>query len=137
MKELTHCIGLRLAFLHVVSLGTIIAGYPAFCDVHYPDFSQTDGLTLVGSAGQDDYDSVLRLTPDVAYLAGAAWVNQKQSVVNHFDASFGFQITGENAEWGGADGLAFVVQNTSVDALGAIGNGIGFSGIGDGLGYWR
>jgi hypothetical protein len=76
--------------------------------------------------------SVLRLTPAVPDQAGSAWESSKQTVETGFETTFQFRITepgGIEDDPLGADGLAFVVQNYSVTALGAAGGGIGYDGI--------
>src|SRR6185295_18511452 len=94
----------------------------AFADFKFPDFSATSGLSLVGSAAQ--VDQRLRLTPDLGEQAGQAWFITKQSVESGFETTFQFQISAD-----GADGLAFVIQNTDVAALGGCCSGQGYEFI--------
>jgi len=87
-------------------------------------------LTLNGSASQSG--GVLRLTPAAEGQAGSAWSDSKQPVQGGFTTSFTFRITDLGGVEGlppGADGLAFVVQNSSGSALGGGGGGIGYDGI--------
>lgn len=73
--------------------------------------------------------TVLRLTPNQFYWAGSAWFNIQQQVASGFTTSFTFELTGPTAGGGGnADGIAFVIQNSSLTALGPEGCGIGFGG---------
>ena len=68
--------------------------------------------------------SVLRLTPSALYWAGSAWYQTPQPVANPFTTSFTFQLNPA----GGADGVAFVIQNSGLSALGPEGCGEGFAG---------
>ena len=103
----------------------------------YPDFSSTDGLTLVGSA--KTFENRLRLTPADFDETGAAWVNLRQPVGDGFDTTFQFQIT--DLVNTGADGLTFVIQNGDqifpgaggLTALGGGGGGMGYYGIANSL----
>ena len=96
---------------------------------NYTNFSSTNEFTLNGNAAQ--FGDRLRLTPSADYQAGAAWYNTKQLVQEGFESTFQFQIT-ELVD-GGADGLAFVIQNSSLSALGSTGGNIGYSNISNSL----
>jgi len=89
---------------------------------NYTDFSSTAGLTLVESASQAG--TRLRLVPALTSQRGAAWTASKQSVQFGFDTTFTFQITNQYS--GGADGLAFVIQNNAANAIGDYGGGMGY-----------
>ncbi|MFH0953362.1 MAG: L-type lectin-domain containing protein [Verrucomicrobiota bacterium] len=91
-------------------------------------------LVLNGDAVQ--MDRVMRLTPSLRIQAGSAWLADKQDVKNGFSTMFQFQVTDRGSSFPkavttdvGADGFAFVIQNSDVDALGSAGGGIGYSGI--------
>jgi hypothetical protein len=95
----------------------------------YDDFSDLSGLTTNGSAAQAG--SALRLTPALREQAGSAFTTSQVPLGpgGSFSTHFSFQITGSGG--GGADGLAFLVQNDpNVDAaLGGGGGNMGYSGI--------
>lgn len=95
----------------------------------YTDFDSTAGLTLNGSAVQTG--SVLRLTPALNGQAGSAFTTNPITLgpAGSFNTYFSFQIT--NPGNGGADGVAFLVQNDAAGdlALGGGGGWIGYSGI--------
>lgn len=95
---------------------------PARADFNYPNFASTGGLTLVGNASQSS-NSIL-LTPSLGSQAGAVWANTKQMVSTGFDASMTIHIDDRQGQ--GADGFALVIQNSSNEALGARGGGIGY-----------
>jgi hypothetical protein len=78
----------------------------------YPTFVTSSGSTL------------LRLTPNVGDWATSAWYSTVQPAANGFSTTFTFQISATTAY--NADGLAFVVQNSSTAALGYRGCGVGF-----------
>jgi hypothetical protein len=91
----------------------------ASADFMFPDFSDTTGLTLVGSA--DVIEQRLRLNPDEGSQVGTVWFTTKQAVAGGFVTTFQSQISVD-----GADGFAFVIQNESL----AVGDIVtGFYGI--------
>lgn len=89
------------------------------------DFSSRAGLRLKGSAFTAG--SVLRLTPAERQRAGAAWLLDKVNLASGFDTSFQFQLTRQGGLGPGADGFAFVLQNSGPDALGGRGSAGGFA----------
>lgn len=91
----------------------------------FTDFSSTAGLTLVGAAKCVDH--VLRLTGAENHVAGAVWFQQKEMVGAGFDTEFQFQLTHEGGLGPGADGFAFVLQNSGPEALGGRGSAGGFA----------
>ncbi len=95
-----------------------------YADFTFPDFSSVADLTLNGDAAQAG--SVLRVVPSLLTQSGSAWFNTKQSVVNGFETEFTFTMTN-----GGADGMAFVVQDSAsgTSALGTGGGALGYTGI--------
>ena len=109
--------------LRIVSLALIAS--PALADVSYPTFTSPAGLELEGSATVQN--GALLLTPASSGLAGAAWAEDRQDVTNPFTVEFTFKLDGT------ADGLAFVIQRNIPNALGAVGGGLGYDGIFNGL----
>ena len=83
------------------------------------------GLRLVGSA--ELTGKVLRITPAERHTAGAAWFKEKQKVSGGFESSFEFQLTKQGGLGPGADGFAFVLQNSGPDAIGSRGSAGGFA----------
>ena len=118
----TKTVCLALGFVGAVGL----FHSPSATAQEYSDFSDTNGLVLNGSAAQ--VGSVLRLTPATGtdHYKASAWHQNRQNVRNGFETTFQFQISERDAKLGGADGIAFVIQNQSLDALGAAGGGMGY-----------
>jgi len=106
----------------------------ASADIFFPDFSTTGGLDIVSDA--QIVDDRLRIAPAASYTLGAAWFNEKQSVYGGFQTTFQFQLTDQGGDTDpdngtpGADGFAFVIQNSSagVAAIGVLPNP-GYDGI--------
>ncbi|MCT7997214.1 SBBP repeat-containing protein [Laspinema olomoucense] len=97
-------------------------------ELNYEDFSSLEGLNLIGSAAQ--LGDTLRLTPKnrtSGSQAGAVWHATPQSVEDGFETTFQFQINDLGGS--GGDGFAFVIQNSSADAIGGGGGTLGYSGI--------
>jgi hypothetical protein len=88
-------------------------------------------LNLVGAATR--LGDRVRLTPAAVQTAGAAWLPEKQDVAAGFETSFQFQLTGRGGLGGGADGFAFVLQNSGPLAIAGRGGAGGFA-LGDGYG---
>jgi len=100
----------------------------AWADFSYPNFTSVAGLTMNGSAGQSG--ATLRLTPNIGGQAGSCWRTvSKVHLSGGFDTTFTFQMSGDVGGGGGADGMAFVIQNESSTALGSGGSGLGYDGI--------
>jgi uncharacterized repeat protein (TIGR01451 family) len=95
--------------LNGINFGTASTAYPSF---------QTT-ITPTSPNGS----SVLRLTPAAQDWAGSAWYQTPQPVANPFTTTFTFQLNPA----AGADGVAFVIQNSGLSALGAEGCGEGFA----------
>jgi hypothetical protein len=74
-------------------------------------------------------DGRLRLTPAKEGQSGSAWMSSRQPVTGGFAAIFQFQITYLPETAAPGDGFAFVVQNSSVRALGEGGGDLGYGGI--------
>ena len=89
----------------------------------YPHFEGATGLNLLGDAVFAD--DVVLLNPASGGV-GAAWYGARRPVAAGFTADFTFRITPPG---GGADGLAFVIQNQGIDQLGVSGGGIGYQGL--------
>ncbi len=85
-------------------------------------------LRLVGSATLRG--ERLRLTPSAMDQVGAAWYPAKQFIRDGFTATFQFQLSAQGGLGPGADGFAFVLQNSGPDAIGNKGSAGGF-GLGD------
>src|SRR4051812_15545104 len=67
--------------------------------------------------------TVLRLTEDSMNERGSVWFNTRQPVTRAWTSTFQFQLT----EGGSGDGLAFVIQNSGLDAIGGFGGGMGYA----------
>lgn len=91
----------------------------------FTDFSSTAGLRLVGAA--KCVNGVLRLTGTEHHVAGAVWFQQKEMVGAGFDTEFQFQLTHQGGMGPGADGFAFVLQNSGPQAIGGPGSAGGFA----------
>lgn len=93
-----------------------------------PCLIQTNGTASVPTGTT----SVLRLTTNVGGQDGSAWYTSPQNVQNGFTTTFQFRFTNPSAP--PADGIAFVIQNSTsgVNALGGGGGSIGYGGTTDG-----
>lgn len=91
-------------------------------------------LKTVGSASFTNAPSVM-LTSTSLYSAGAVWLKEKISLRAGISSSFSFRMRSgsDNAQPdggpAGADGVAFVIQNSSSSPVGAEGQGIGYEDI--------
>ncbi len=96
----------------------------------YNNFTSIAGLKLNGDATQSA--SQLALTLTALNKAGSVFFNSPLSMTSDesFTTAFSFQITGGSGA-SGADGFAFVLQNSpaGISALGGTGGGLGYSTI--------
>ena len=129
---------IRFAFVVFIVL-TAVSGVPQalaqeLCPpspAYTPDFSSNQScLTPNANAavvGGEESPFVLQLTPDLGNQTGSAWYNTRQVVKNGFTTNFQFQLTPA----GGADGIAFVIQNAGTNAIGFTSGNGGALGYGD------
>jgi hypothetical protein len=100
-------------------------------DFTFADLGSNTGLQIAGDAAR--FENRLRLTPAKRDSTGAAWAPEKQPVANGFDTRFQFQLTQQGGAGGGADGFAFVLQNSGPSAVAGKGAAGGFA-MGNGRG---
>lgn len=108
------------------TLFVTIAGAKLQGQITFNNFQSTTGLTLNGNAARSG--NVLRLTPSAIGQVGSAWFNNAQPVGQGFTTSFTFQFS--QPSFPPADGIAFVIQNQGLNALGGGGGSIGYGAIG-------
>ena len=117
--------------LGFVGFASAISGFTALAQiVQFDDFSSVSDLSLVGSAQQ--VGSALRLTSMSEIQSGAAWFSRPLPVAQGFSSTFSFRFSG-SLNGMSADGITFVVQSSSPNAIGGNGGGLGYSGIGNSL----
>ena len=116
--------------MKLLAIAAVCAGC-CRAQIGFPDFVQPQGLHLLSAARQSG--RVLRLTPAQPGRSGAAWFGEKQTVVNGFETEFQFQLTGQGGLGKGADGFAFVLQNSGPSAIAGIGSSGGWA-LGNGVG---
>jgi hypothetical protein len=97
----------------------------------YTDFSDLAGLTLNGNSQQDG--AILLVGPPVLYNIGSVYYSNQVNVAQGFSTTFTFQIRPDSDSYTTADGMAFVIQNTGVNALGLSTGHPGYAGIPDSL----
>ena len=96
-----------------------------------PDFSAngtclaTNGNAVLVSGG----NTALQITSSSGNQTGSAWYLTPQTVQNGFSTTFQFQFT--NPSTTPADGIAFLIQNSSTSAIGFTGGSGGAIGYGD------
>ncbi len=101
-------------------------GGPDNCEVdcqsgfEFVDFSSSDSVVLLGNARLKD--GFLRLTEAEQFKVGGAWYAFPVRVDGGFETVFDFRIDRD-----GRDGIAFVIQNNSLAALGSTAQYIGYN----------
>lgn len=105
---------------------------PPSC-ITFTDFSDLSAFSLNATQGDSPPVAVpypyvgpgneMRLTDNNQGLAASAWLTTPKTVAYGFTSDFRFRLNG------GADGIAFVVQNQATNALGLAGGFMGYSGI--------
>jgi len=118
------CMGVTCCSVACITLalsGAIAEG----AEIRFEDFASAQELTMVGDAAVTG--KTLRLTSAKGDQSGAAWFHDKQPVGAGFDSTFQFQMTQQGGLGHGADGFAFVIQNSGADAIGGRGSSGGFA----------
>ncbi|MBX4212332.1 hypothetical protein KW787_02650 [Candidatus Pacearchaeota archaeon] len=116
---------MKKTLLTMIALGSALALPTASsADMNYNNFDSVLGIVLNGIASQ--YEDKLRLT-NGQFQSSSVWYDIPQAVDKGFTTTFQFQASGSG------DGLAFVLQNESLSALGGEGAGLGYSGISNSL----
>ncbi len=120
---------MKTSFFFCLLLG-LVSVMPAQTAVY--DFFSTNGL-----AGPTSTPPCNQITASDPGSVGAAWINYAQTnnpayVINlgvgnlvGFDQTF--QMTFGSNNWGGADGMAFVIADTASSRLASAGQGIGYA----------
>lgn len=94
----------------------------------FTDFSSIAGLSLVVDAAQ--VGNILRLNPAELVKRGGAWYDIQQPVAGGFQTTFQFHLHnfGTDPNFGGGDGIAFVIHNSpdGTTAIGGEGGAIGY-----------
>ena len=94
--------------------------------ITFNDFSDASGLTLVGDAAIAG-GSILRLTPAVGGMEGAAWYNVEKPYVSvPWETMFAFNLNENFDAPGGSDGFTFVIQNHQPTYLAGGGGTLGY-----------
>jgi hypothetical protein len=94
-------------------------------DFSFDGFPSAGNLRLIGDANHSG--NSIRITPSQPNQLGAVWHSSRQDVTSGFTTTFRFKMAAN-----GADGLAFVIQNSSIDAIAPAGSGgatLGYAGI--------
>ena len=120
-----------LFYVLCASLLINLAYSPVFAQFGYREWTHLDSLSLVGDVWAA-FDH-LSLSPAARMTRGAVWYKTKQAIDN-FETIFQYSVSGGGGIGGGyADGIAFVIQNSGIDAIGVEGGAIGYGGISNSL----
>lgn len=121
--------GLALLALSLLAGGTLFAARAqAAPAISYPSFASTSGLRLNGSAQQSG--AALELTPAKQFQSGTAFSRIQIQPEGSFETEFEFYMHEQSPESiGPADGIAFVLQPESPQAVGQEGGSMGYQGI--------
>jgi hypothetical protein len=105
----------------------LVAGPLSFTSgFDFPDFNLSRGGLFLGNNAHREKNGVLRLTEATSFQIGIVWVPVKQEVRDGFETTFTFRISDASGQYGGGDGLAFIVQNDGQRAVGGWGASGGF-----------
>jgi outer membrane protein OmpA-like peptidoglycan-associated protein len=123
----------RIGLPLLIAVAALSAATGLRAQFNYRSFTTIDEVTFNGDARK--MSDRIRLVPADLAKRGSVWFNTKQPIADGFESTFTFQISepGSREPWKpGADGLAFVMQNSSVYE-GGVGGGIGYEGIANSL----
>lgn len=131
-----HANGKKTLAALIALVGLAAAGTPAQAGVsmieqfNFANFNSVANLQLNGvaqqSAGLTGEQNTLSITPPTGPgSVGTAYYNTRQDVSGGFTTDFSFRMRDKVGV--GSDGLAFIIQNQGVTAMGASGGAIGFA----------
>lgn len=127
---------MRTPFIAFAAAAALLPAGAQATTLLYTDFSDTTGLQINGGAaavtdggGRD----VLRVTNANFSQGGSVFSTTPITFSANYSFSTRFTFNFNNAGFGGADGLVFVIQ-PNANNVGGIGGGIGYQGIGNSLG---
>jgi hypothetical protein len=131
MRVCTNTVRAFASALVLFALGLMAQPAGAQQTFSYPNFNSTTGLTLNGTPAPTSVGSpaVLRLTKASGTQVGSTWYSTTMPLVAGFTTTFTFQFSSPGGDGNGADGIAFVVQHSS------LGNGWFDSNSGGAIGY--
>lgn len=107
----------------------LLAPAAASAQFNHRDFTSAADVTLNGAARK--MKDRIRIVPAQISKTGSVWFKSRQRVSDGFESTFSFSVTAPGSRSPrapGADGLAFVLQNSSAQE-GGVGGGIGYEGI--------
>lgn len=137
------CIDNMKFFKTCLTENEIMQEYLTDCDssaFEYNNASEMNAnLKLNGDAKSDN--STFTICPSAKYNIGSAWQTTEVPVAAGFTTNWVFSVdsskigTFPDASEPGADGIAFVIQNSykGIEAIGAFGGGMGYEGIDNAL----
>ncbi len=115
----------RSILLLSVILGCLLTADLFGSQFDYRNFASPTGLIFQAEAKlQDDF---VRLTPSHKNhrgRVGGLWLQTKQSILGGFDTTFQLRITEKTGH--GANGIVFVLQDTTTPSVGVSGHHMGF-----------
>jgi Bacterial lectin len=97
----------------------------------YANFSDLTGLTLNGNAEQAGLS--LLVGPPLIDQVGSVFYNNRVNVGQGFQSVFTLQIVPSDTSFTTADGMSFIIQNSSLNALGTQTGQPGYYGIPDSI----
>lgn len=126
---------MRTPFIALAAAAALLPAGAQATTLVYNDFSNTAGLQINGGAAavNDGSRDVLRVTNANFSQGGSAFSTTPITFSANYSFSTRFTFNFNNAGFGGADGLVFVIQ-PNANNVGGIGGGIGYQGIGNSLG---
>ncbi len=123
----TKCGSIAVAAFYIIASECDLSAF------EYPDFTDRTKLMLNGKASITQ--NIARLTGNLFYQVGTMWYNETVPVLDGFSTDFAFRFSQGNnynctdGSAQGADGIAFVIQNSGTAAIGYAGGSIGYEGI--------
>lgn len=117
---------------HEVRSWSFVEGAPEPACTTIPGGPAAAGCLALNGDAKGIAGGGVRLTAAEVGQRGSAWLEEKQALACGFDTTFVIRL---ESGFGGADGMAFVIQNQGLEALGGGGSGMGygFGGGGDGI----
>lgn len=102
----------------------LLSAATAWADFTYTNMANPAGLNLVADATH--FNNHIKITTAVASQKGGVWRDAREPIAAGFSTTFTIDFV---AATGGADGMAFVIQNASATAIGDHAGALGYGGF--------
>jgi Legume lectin domain len=130
MKQSSQKVTVAAKFVTLFLALICLYSSQAKAQLNYTEFTPTTATNLTFLEDAALVGNSIKLNPNQFPGKAAVWNNTKHRVIDGFVSMFTFRIANPQGPTGGADGFAFVIQNSAITSPMGIGGGGGNIGYG-------